>query len=568
MDGIERGRADLAAWASERSKNFHQEVPHLLMMLVHGAGAARASAIEPRLRAFGAVVATVVEPAVEVMERHRDLPKHIPYDAVGRRVDLIEFHPAYQAIGREVWGSGLIAVNRGGRGAFEQAALFYLLSHVGEGGHACPAVCTAGLARALERRGSKQLADAYLDGLFQTDYDACLRGSQFLTEVQGGSDVGANATVATPAAAKDGSWLLHGEKWFCSVADADLFAVTARPHGAGSGTRGLACFLVPRTLDSATSNNFRIRRLKDKLGTRCLASAEIEFDGSVAWPIGPLDEGFHVAVEELLNTSRWLNAVGSAGIMHRAFLEAASYSRHRRAFGQNISELPAVRTTLAAMKMDAHAALASTLLLTGLIERLDAGDGNDGERAAHRILVNANKLVTSIDATDVAHRGIEVLGGNGTIEDFSALPRLYRDSIVYESWEGTHGVLCAQVKRDLGREDTLDTLLAWLSEHVQRSGSDAARGELDALGPALRKSVAEPEQAGAMFRSQLVSLVRVIQSSELSMLVTRQGPDETAAIAELFARVRLLQEGVNTSRSDAALVNRALGSDADDSASR
>src|ERR1019366_1279836 len=115
-----------------------------------------------------------------------------------------------------VWGSGLLEANRGGQGSFEQAALFYLLSHVGEGGHACPAVCTAGLARALERRGSKQLADAYLDGLFQTDYDACLRGSQFLTEVQGGSDVGANATVATPAAAMDGTWLLHGEKWFCS----------------------------------------------------------------------------------------------------------------------------------------------------------------------------------------------------------------------------------------------------------------------------------------------------------------------------------------------------------------
>jgi alkylation response protein AidB-like acyl-CoA dehydrogenase len=567
MDGIERGRVDLAAWASERSKNFHQEAPHLLTMLVHGAGAARASAFEPRLRAFGSVVATVVEPAVEVLERHRDLPRHIPYDAVGRRVDLIEFHPAYEAIGREVWGSGLIAVNRGGRGAFEQAALFYLLSHVGEGGHACPAVCTAGLARALERRGSKHLADAYLDGLFQTDYDACLRGSQFLTEVQGGSDVGANATVATPAAAMDGTWLLHGEKWFCSVADADLFAVTARPQGAGGGTRGLACFLVPRTLDTGTSNNFRIRRLKDKLGTRCLASAEIEFDGSLAWPIGPLDEGFHVAVEELLNTSRWLNAVGSAGIMHRAFLEAASYARHRRAFGQNISEFPAVRTTLASMKMDAHAALASTLLLTGLIERLDAGNASEGDRAAHRILVNANKLVTSTDATDVAHRGIEVLGGNGTIEDFSALPRLYRDSIVYESWEGTHSVLCAQVKRDLGRDDTLDALLAWLSEHVQRSGSDAASGELDSLGAALRKSVAEPEQPGAMFRSQLESLVRVVQTSELSMLVTRERSDETAAIAELFARVRLHPEGTGTPRFDGALVDCTLGSDADGSES-
>src|ERR1019366_9347047 len=232
MDGVERGRDDLAAWWAGRPANYFDAAPHLARMLELGAGAARASAIAPSLRSFGGVVATAVEPAVATMERHRDLPALIAYDAVGRRVDQIEFHPAYEMVGRAAWGSGLLAVNRGGHGAFEQAALFYLLAHVGEGGHACPVVCTAGLARAVERRGDKRLADAYLDGLFQTDYDACLRGSQFLTEVQGGSDVGANAAIAIPDGTEEGAWRLQGEKWFCSVADADLFAVTARPQGA------------------------------------------------------------------------------------------------------------------------------------------------------------------------------------------------------------------------------------------------------------------------------------------------------------------------------------------------
>jgi len=558
MDGVERGRKELAAWWAGRPANYFDAAPHLARMLELGAGEARASAIAPSLRSFGGVVATAVEPAVATMERHRDLPALIAYDAVGRRVDQIEFHPAYEMVGRAAWGSGLLAVNRGGHGAFEQAALFYLLAHVGEGGHACPVVCTAGLARAVERRGDKRLADAHLDGLFQTDYDACLRGSQFLTEVQGGSDVGANAAIAIPDGTEEGAWRLQGEKWFCSVADADLFAVTARPQGASSGTRGLGCFLVPRTLDATTPNGFRIRRLKDKLGTRCLASAEMEFDGALAWPIGPLDQGFRVAVEELLNTSRWLNSVGSAGIMQRSFLEAASFARHRRAFGRPIGELQAVRTTLASMKVDAHGALASTLLLTGLIERLDAGTASDEERAAHRVLVNANKLVTSIDATDVAHRGIEVLGGNGTIEDFSSLPRLYRDAIVYESWEGTHNVLSAQVQRDLGRGDTMDALLAWLTGQVQASNAADLRGELDALVPALVESVARPEQAAATFRSQLVSLVRIVQASALSTLASNERGTDTGAIAELFARTRL-QRDASLTRFDGSLLDLVLG---------
>ena len=157
----------------------------------------------------------------------------------------------------------------------------------------------------------------------------------------------------------------------------------------------------------------------------------------------------------MLNTSRWLNAVGSAAVMRRAYLEAAAFARERVAFGRPIVEFPLVRESLAVMRAEAEAALASSLEVTRLVDSADPDDV-----AYHRILVNANKFSTSAAATRAIRRGIEVLGGNGTIEDFSVLPRLWRDAIVFESWEGTHNVLCAQVARDLERFGTLDLVLA------------------------------------------------------------------------------------------------------------
>ncbi len=226
------GREDLARWMESRPTDYYEATPNLRSVLDIRAGATRATAMEPGLTDFGRMVAEVIDPAVEALEHHRELPAHVPYDGIGRRVEQVEFHPDYRRSGQAVWASGILAVNQGGRGAFEQAALFYLLAQAGEGGHSCPVVCTAGLARAVERRGSPELKARYLAGLFEVDYDRCLRGSQFLTEVQGGSDVGANVARAVPDPTERGAWRITGEKWFCSVADADLFAVTARPDGA------------------------------------------------------------------------------------------------------------------------------------------------------------------------------------------------------------------------------------------------------------------------------------------------------------------------------------------------
>ena len=422
----------------------------------------------------------VVDPAVE--ESERNLPRLLENGE-------IEFDPAYHRAGRAIWASGIV-----GAAAPEQASLFYLLAHAGEGGHACPVVCTAGLVRALKTHGSDELRERFLPPLIETDYDQAQRGAQFLTERHSGSDVGANRVEAI---ADGAGWRLHGEKWFCSVADADQFLVTARPRGAPEGTRGIGCFLVPRS-----GGGFRIRRLKDKLGTRALATGEIEFDGAAAYPLGPLEDGFRTAVG-VLNTSRWLNALGSAGLMRRATIVAWEFAREREAFGRVISDYPLVRENLAVMKAEADAALASTMELTELVDRIDKGEAGEEDTAWHRVLVNANKFVTSLAATKVTRRGIEALGGNGTIEDFSPLPRLYRDAIVFESWEGTHNVLCAQVLRDLTRLDAVDLV-------VERSGAS------EQLAARLRRSVDDQAFGALHARRQLDQLVRSLQVKVLS----------------------------------------------------
>ncbi len=473
--------------------------------------------LKKELEGFGRVVAIEIEPAVQLIEQSREFPKLHSYDELGQHVERIEFHPASADAARAAWASGMLATPLTYEGAFELAAQFFLLSHVGEGGQACPIVCTIGLRRALEHRGSEELKDTYLAGLMEADAASALRGSQFLTEIQGGSDVGAITTLASQDDEIPGAWRVSGEKWFCSVADADLFAVVARSTD-GPGTKGLGCFLVPRTLDGVTPNGFRIRRLKDKLGTRGLASGEIDFENALAYPIGGVDEGFRITVSEILNTSRWLNAVGSTGIMSRAYLEASSFAHFRKAFGTTIEKFALVQEQLEAMRIEVEAALASILLLTALVGRLDEGTASEDEMKFHRFLVNVNKYVTSIAATEVVHTAIEVLGGNGTIEDFSPLPRLYRDSIVFESWEGTHNVLCAQVHRDCVRLGLLDTVFEWIERELatvrETQGSDITflSDAAERLEPRIRKSLDSTEMTPPEFRSQLTVLARIIQA--------------------------------------------------------
>jgi alkylation response protein AidB-like acyl-CoA dehydrogenase len=550
-------RAALASWEADRPANFYEATPNLARALRSHLGDAGFAALESRLREFGAVVAQVVEPAARTQERAGNGPRLAGADPLGRELQEIEFHPAREEAGRAVWRSGLVSAS-----AFEQAALTYLLAHAGEAGQACAFVCTAGLVRALRVYGSPQLRARFLPPLLVADYDRAERGSQFLTEVQGGSDVGANETAAVPDRLEPGAWRLRGEKWFCSNADADQFVVTARPEGAPGGTKGLACFLVPRRV-GGQPNGFRIRRLKDKFGTRALATAEIEFEGALAYPIGELADGFKIAAGVVLNTSRWLNACASVGVMRRAYLEASSFARHRTAFGSPIAAFPLVRENLALIKAEEQAALASTLALTALVDRLDRGRDDEETTGLHRFLVNANKYVTSLTATLVVRRAIETLGGNGTIEDFSPLPRLYRDAIVLESWEGAHNVLVEQVRRDAARFDLVPRVLADLRARLAAlrpsEETAAVAAALTKLGPRLERGLAEPLH----FRRQLGELVRALQATWLLVEATADTESEKADVAAFFIRRRVSSEyDPEADGGYASLIDRVLADDA------
>ncbi|MCS7038577.1 MAG: acyl-CoA dehydrogenase family protein [Caldilineales bacterium] len=501
MSAIAQGREDLARWREAFPTNFFTCDTNLQRVL-RFYDPQHYDRYEADLVAFGRAVATVIDPAAAVNDRPHNHPRLDAWDGIGRRTEAIEFHPSYHEAGRPAYEAGLLALAAEPGHVLQQSALFYLLTQAGEMGHACPIVCTLGLIRALQARGSDALKATYLPPLLERDYDRKHTASQFLTEVQGGSDVGANAVEARPDETRPGVWLLRGEKWFCSVANADQMLVTARPRGAAAGTRGLGAFLVPRRLPDGSLNAFRIRRLKTKFGTRTMASGEIDFEDAVAYPIGTLEDGFKTVVELVLNTSRWANALGSAGLLRRAYVEAWTFAHHRRAFGDRIAHYPLVREALAEIKSDLYAMLASTLRLSYLLDRMDRGEATDQERAVHRLLVNINKYTTSVQASLGIRRAQEILGGNGAIEDFSIVPRLYRDAVVFESWEGSHNVLCLQAGRDMQRYELHQHLFAYLAALVDGvSHPDLAEAQDRILGlmEAVRTRVDQVVNGGSVF---------------------------------------------------------------------
>jgi alkylation response protein AidB-like acyl-CoA dehydrogenase len=404
--------------------------------------------------------------------RDENLPRLRGWDGIGERTEEVVFHPSYHELGELVWNTGVLSFLEDSQSELLCGALAYLIAHNGEAGHACPVACTAGAIKLLQRVGSEEQRERYLPGLLETDYSRRLHAAQFVTEVQGGSDVGVNDCVAVPDPDRSGWFRITGEKWFCSVIDARLFVVTARPEGAGTGTSGLGLFLVPRLVDGSL-NNFSVRRLKYKLGTRSMASAEVDFDGALGEPVGRLDQGFKNLIGIVLDTSRVHNAVAATACMRRAYIEARTFAEHRVAFDRPIIEHAMVQERLARMKILNDAALATTFRVLAMTDRI-AHPGTEADLVdARRTHVNVNKYWTALRCTEVVRDGIEVLGGNGTIEEFTVLPRLYRDAIVLESWEGTHNTLCAQVLRDFATRGLQRPWLAEVEQTLKKVGHES-----------------------------------------------------------------------------------------------
>ena len=449
MNNITRGRTQLGAWLQNKPTNFFKHDINLQNVLRQYLSESTYENAQANLQQVGEQVATVLDDAAKIEDHIGNHPRLQRWSGIGERIEEIEFHPNHDKIGQLVWQSGIMAIQADSGRTVEQMGLYYLLTQNGEGGHLCSLACTAGLIRALQTVASPEIQAKFLPPLLDKNFDTMQHGAQFLTEVQGGSDVGANAVTVRNFG--DGTWRITGEKWFCSNINADQFLMTARPENAPQGTKGLGLFLVPRKLDDGSVNGFYIRRLKEKIGTRTLASAEVDFVDAVAYPVGAIDEGFKNAVELVLNTSRLMNAIACSGVMHRAWIEAGYYACNREAFGQAIVNYPLVQEAIADILSETLAGTSLSFYVAHLVDLIDTQQATEDQIGLHRLLVNICKYITSIRGTETIHKAIEVLGGNGAIESFSILPRLYRDMIVLESWEGTHNVLCLQVLRDIQR---------------------------------------------------------------------------------------------------------------------
>jgi len=452
---VARGRADLAEWERAQAVNYYETDLHLRNVLEFNWGADLLRAYAERLSKFGDEAAMIVDLAVRRANQAENLPRLDRYSATGERIEDVAHSADHHLAGRYIYGSGAMSVYAEPESNLLALALFYLSSYNGEAGHNCPLACTAGVIKTLQYAGGEELKKKYLPRLLDPNYATRFHGAQFLTEIQGGSDVGANACAATLLDAGENKWIINGEKWFCSNGAADLALITARPEGSPenslAGTKGLGLFLLPRRLDDGSLNGIYIRRLKDKLGTKSLATAEVDFKDAIAYQIGEQGRGFQQAMDFVINTSRLYNAVGSAGAARRAYLIAWTYAQHRRAFGSAIKDFPLTQEALAEMRAVTMAITSGSLYLAYLRDEIEAGRVDEAGGQFFRLAVNLNKYRSSISATDVIRRGIEILGGNGAMENFSVLPRLLRDSVIFEAWEGAHNTLIAQSARDIQR---------------------------------------------------------------------------------------------------------------------
>ena len=333
-----------------------------------------------------------------------------------------------------------------------------------------------------------------------------------MTEKQGGSDVRANTTRAEPLAA-DGEYALTGHKWFCSAPMCDVFLVLAQAPA------GLTCFVVPRVLPDGTRNTFRIQRLKDKLGNRSNASAEIELDQTWARRLG--DEGRGVAtIIEMVSMTRLDCVLGSTALMRGAVAQATHHAAHRSAFGSLLADKALMRAVLADLAIESEAA---TVLAMRLAASFDA-PVDAGERAFRRLAVAVGKYWVCKRTPALVGEALECLGGNGYVEE-SGLPRLYREAPLNSIWEGSGNVNALDVLRALAREPA--TVEAFFAEVELASGADP---RLDAAVDRCRKALAEADEAGA--RRLVEALALVLQGS----LLVRHAPP---AVADAFCATRL-----------------------------
>lgn len=411
---------------------------------------------EPQLAAMGEAAVREVAPLAAIADREQ--PRLITHDFRGEPICRVEYPHAYRQMERIAYGSGMIAMKyqtheHSHASQLTGFALGYLFA-MAECGLYCPVCMTDGVARVLTRHGTHEQVMSVVPHLTSTDPRTLWTGGMFLTERAGGSDVGANQTIARKDAG--GAWRLTGHKWFCSNVDAEAVLVTARVDGASEGTKGLRTFL----LLTRGNPGVRIDRLKNKLGVRSMATGEVTLTDAPAEEIG----GFG-AITEMLNLSRLYNSVAAVAVIGRAVYEARHYIERRYAFGRPIIEFPLAQETFFDIEAEQVAALLLTFETVDLLGKADAGDADAAKLV--RILTPIVKAVTGKLAVPCVSEAMELIGGNGYIEE-SPLPRLLRDAQVLPIWEGTTNILVLDALRVMHKDSTHELLLSRIRKQFPR----------------------------------------------------------------------------------------------------
>ena len=482
-----------------------------------------ASWCEPDLAALGKLAGTA-----EVLrlgeEANRNPPVLRTHDRYGHRIDEVEFHPAWHRLVGLSVSHGIHALpwrepRTGAHPA--RAAMMIMVSEV-EAGHGCPVSMTYAAVPAL--RAEPEVAAEWEPRLTSLDYDPRLLRpadkagalcGMAMTEKQGGSDVRSNTTRAEPLS-PPGEYALTGHKWFCSAPMSDAFLVLAQAPA------GLTCFLLPRVLPDGSRNGLRIQRLKDKLGNRSNASAEIELETAWARRVG--EEGRGVpTIAEMVNHTRLDCVLGSTGLLRRAVAEATHHAAHRSAFGRPLVDQPLMRNVLADLCVESEAA---TLTAMRLARAVDEADASQEAALFKRLAVAVGKYWVCKRTVGAVSEALECLGGGGYVEE-SGLPRLYRETPLNSIWEGSGNVIALDLLRILSK--TPPALDAFLAEVDLAAGGDR---RLDQHVTNLREDLGDRRDLETRARRIAEGLALALQGS----LVVRHAP---AGVADAFCASRL-----------------------------
>ncbi len=533
---------DYADYEEATGLNWYGVDPNLSFILDHLVPDEKQRVFaEDKVLSFGELAGKTLACRAEQTDKHG--PVLVRYDRWGEEINRIEHHPTWLANKADLVRNGFVGLPAHTGHSVQNvlmSALSYLVCQAETAAY-CALGMTVEAADMVRRYAPAAVKDDYYRRLTSLDPAEAWEGGMFLTERQGGSDVGANTTEAFP----DGDeWLIRGDKHFCSNVDADLFIVLARPTGAGPGPRGLATFAMPRRLPDGSSNAFHIKRLKSKLGTVGVPTAEVTLDGARAWLLAPQQpptvdsflqpDGWDPARDgkglrrmmEMVDQSRYGVALMGLGIQRRSFLEAAVYAARRQQFGERIDAYPLVREALVDMLVDLEGGAAMTFECAAARD-ISAGILNPGaglparEEAGllRRILVPLAKMRATRVAISTSSRALEVLGGNGYMEDWP-LARQVRDAQANTVWEGTDNILCLDVLRAMRKEKAHAPLLARIRRVLDVASSHALlAGPVQALASALTS-----------FDESLDYLV--MASPDLVNLQARRFADFLADIAE------------------------------------